>query len=787
MHNPSQNNSWEAAFGRWVVKWRWPVVFVCLLVAAAAAYGAKNLYFSQDYRYYFGEDNPQLKAYEKINHTYTKNDNILFVVAPQDGNVFTPDNLRVIHEITERGWRIPYAIRVDSITNFQHSYADGDELIVGDLVADPEALDAEEVARVREIAVNEPLLVDKAIAPDGDVTGVNIALQFPEESIDELPEAVAAAKDLLRYIRANYREVDVYLTGNSMLDSAFATSSIHDFTTLVPIMYVIMILMIFILLRSFTGTFVTLLVMTLSAAVALGMAGWAKVALSPPSANCPTAIMIMAIADSVHILVTFFKEMSRGRSKHEAIVESIRINLQPVIITSVSTAIGFLTMNFSDVPPFHDVGNITAVGVTAALFFSVLLLPAMMAILPVKRRAYLDEEKKDFAGLSAWIVARPLRVFWISGALAAGLIAMIPQNKLEDRYTEYFAKSMAFRQATDFAEEHLVGVYDVHFSIGAGESGGVSNPEYLQTLDAFATWYREQPHVRHVNTFSDIMKKLNQNLNADDPAYYRIPERRELAAQYLLLYEMSLPYGLDLNNQIDVDKSATRFVVTLENVSTAKLMEIAEAGRQWLIDNAPEPMHTTGSGPSMMFADISLINIKSMLKGSAIGMLAITVLLILVFRSLKYGLLSLLPNTLPILMGFGVWGVINGTVNLGLTTALGMTFGIVVDDTVHFLSKYLRARRENDLSAEEAVAFAFHNVGRALVVTTIILCVGFGLLSFSSFGITSYMSRLTAIVVLLALAADFFLLPSLLIFMEGRRDHQVPKGTAFKSDIKEWE
>lgn len=774
MNKTSLADRWARAYARWVVKRRRPVLIVTLLLFGLTAFGAKNLYFSQDYRVYFGEDNARLKAYEQINHVYTKNDNVLFVIAPKDGDVFTPAALRVVKELTEEGWKIPYAIRVDSITNYQHSYADGDELIVGDLVDDPDRLTAADLKRIRGIALNEPLLVHKAIAPAGHVTGVNVTLQFPEKSEEELPEAAAAARALFERMREKHPQYDFYLTGYSMLDSAFAVSSIRDFTTLVPAMYVVMIVMIYLLLRSLTGTFVTLLIMTLSAAAALGLAGWTRVALTPPSANCPSAIMIMAIADSVHILVTLFKEMARGQSKHDAIVESVRVNIQPVIVTSVSTAIGFLTMNFSDVPPFHDVGNITAAGVMAAMVLSLVLLPALMAVLPVRPRRYLSEDKRDFAGLANMIIRRPKRIFLISGALAAVLISLIPLNVLEDRYTEYFAKSMHFRQATDFAEEHLVGVYDIHYSIGAGESGGVNNPEYLDKLDAFAAWFRQQPRVRHVNTFSDVMKKLNQNLHGDDETYYRVPGERELAAQYLLLYEMSLPYGLDLNNQINVDKSATRFVVTLENVSTAELLRIAGEGSRWLEQNAPDYMRAEASGPSLMFADISIINIKSMLKGSLLGMAVITVLLILVFRSLKFGLLSMIPNTLPILMGFGVWALINGTVNLGLTTALGMTFGIVVDDTIHFLNKYLRARREQGMSAEEAVGAAFHNVGRALVVTTVILCTGFGLLSLSSFGITAYMSRLTAIVILLALAADFFLLPSLLIYMERKKRRSEP-------------
>jgi len=258
-------------------------------------------------------------------------------------------------------------------------------------------------------------------------------------------------------------------------------------------------------------------------------------------------------------------------------------------------------------------------------------------------------------------------------------------------------------------------------------------------------------------------------MHGDDPAYYKIPEDRELAAQYLLLYEMSLPYGLDLNNQLNINKSATRFIATLDDIDTKEILAIAENAEAWLTDNAPEFMFSYATGPPIMFAHISGRQLNSMIKGSFIALALISIMMIFSLRSLKLGLMSLIPNVMPTAVGFGIWGLTSGKVGVGLSIVIGMTLGIVIDDTVHFLSKYLRARREQGKSPEDAIRYAFHTVGRALIVTTGILVVGFMILSVSAFSMNSGMGRLTAIVITVALIADFLFLPPLLILMEKFR------------------
>ncbi len=768
MSRTSRLDRYTVPYTRWVIRWRWPIVVVSLLVVMLLGSGARGLFFDTNYRAFFSDENPQLTAFEALQNIYTKNDNILFVVAPQDGRVFTPTTLDAIETLTAEAWKVPYAIRVDAVTNFQHTYAEEDDLIVQDLVENASDKGLNALGNARAVALSEPFIRDRLIDSEAEVTGVNVTLQLPEGDAMAVPETVAYARDLADQIRAQYPDVAVYMTGIAMLNNAFMETSQNEMATLMPLMFLAMFLIMIFSLRSLSGTFSTMLVVMLSVMVAMGLGGFFKVGLTPPSAQAPIIIMTLAIADSIHILVTMLREMGKGLPKRDAIVESIRVNMAPVFLTTISTVIGFLSLNFSDVPPFNHLGNLTAAGVTAAFVFSVLFLPALVALLPVRVKVRAESKSTWIDRLADFVIERRRVLLWSSAAVVLLLVAFIPRNELDDRFVEYFDHRITFRTDTDFTSENLTGIYQIEFSLDGGESGGISNPGYLQQVDDFAAWYRQQPGVIHVNTFTDVMKRLNKNMHADDPAYYRLPETRDLAAQYLLLYEMSLPYGLDLNNQINVDKSATRFTVTLDNISTKSMRALAARGEQWLRDNTGASMHAVGSGPIVMFAHISGINIRSMLIGSTLALMLISVLMIFALRSLKLGLISFLPNLIPVAMAFGIWGLTSGVVNIGLSVVIGMTMGIVVDDSIHFLTKYLRARREKGLDAAGAVRYAFSSVGRALVVTSMILAVGFGILATSAFDMNASMGLLTAITIGLALAVDFLFLPPLLLWLDGK-------------------
>lgn len=759
-----------ARFSEFVLRWRWAIVLLSLVAAFGAAAGGRNLEFSTNYRVFFSEDNPQLQAFESLQRTYVREDVIMFVIQPETGTVFTPELLSGMRDLTEKSWQIPYSTRVDSLTNFQNSYASGqDDLIVEDLVPDASPLDRADLERIERTALSEPLLLDRLVSPDSRTAAVSVTVNLPLQSEMEVPEAMEYARILAEEFRANHPDARLAITGSVALNNAFTEASQADMSLLVPLMYASLLLVMAVLLRSVTGTISTLLVIALSAVTAMGLAGWLGIGLTPPSVSAPTIILTIAIADSIHILITMIGRMRAGDSKYDAIRESLRINFQPVFLTSLTTVIGFLSLNFSDAPPFRDLGNITAMGVTAAWIYSILFLPALMAILPIRVKPSPEGARTAMDRFAEWVIAHRTRLLVGTTATVVVLGVMIPRIELNDQFVNYFDESLEFRQDTDFAMDNLSGIYQAQWSLPAGGSGAVSDPGFLKSTDGFADWLRARPEVVHVQTVTDIFKRLNKNMHADDPAEYRLPDERNLAAQYLLLFEMSLPYGLDLNNQINVDKSSTRIVATLENITTNELQALDREAKAYLAANLPTGEATEASGPFVMFAYIAERNIEGMLTGTFLAFLLISATLTLALRSIRLGLISLVPNLIPPVMAFGVWAILVGEIGMASSIVTATSLGIIVDATVHFLSKYRRARIEKGASAEDAVRYAFSTVGTALWVTSAILIAGFGVLSFSAFQINSSLGMLTAITLAMALIADFLLLPAVLLTLDRGR------------------
>ena len=760
-----------AALTRTVIARRWWVIAGAVLLATAIGSGASRLEFSTNYRVFFSEANPELQAFENLQNTYTKNDNFFFVIEPRSGEAFDAETLAAVEELTEAAWQIPYAIRVDSVSNFQHTYATEDDLIVEDLVSGATGRGIDYLAERRGVALAEPLLRDQIVTADAGVTAVNVVLQYPEKGLMEVPEAVDFARDLKAQIEAEFPGVQIHLTGVSMLNNAFAETGMTDAGTLMPLMFVVIFALTWLIIRSFTATISTLVVIMLSTIVGMGAAGFAGVKLTPIAMSAPIVILTLAVADSIHILLSLRGLMREGLGKTEALVEAVRINFLPVSITSLTTIVGFLSLNFSDSPPYWHLGNITAVGIAAAWLYSITLLPALISVLPyrTKQAAGGDWSQRVMDRLADAVIGNYRKLFVGVGLASFALIAFIPTIDFNDQWVEYFDERIEFRNDSDEAQEFF-GLYPIEYSVPAAGPGGVSEPEFLTNLESFADFLRAHPSVTHVYSLSDIMKRLNRNMHGDDETYYRIPGDRELSAQYLLLYELSLPYGLDLNDRINVDKSATRVTATVSRTTTAETKQFFADVQQWMNDNWPAYMRTEPTSAAVMFTYISERNMQNMIAGTILAIAAIAVIMMFALQSVRLGVLSLVPNGLPILTTFGAWALLVGEVGFSVATVASISLGIIVDDTVHLLSKYVRARDERGLSVEDSIRYAFHNVGTAIVVNTIILTAGFLVMTTSAFKMNVDLGLMTVLAIVFALILDFLFLPAMLLL--GKRDRE---------------
>lgn len=746
---------------------RWKIICMWLLIFAACFMGVTKISFSSDYRVFFGEDNPELLAFTKIQTTFDSSDNVLIAIQNKDdSSIFNKNSLIALQQLTNELWNTPNSTRVDSLTNYQFSHAKGDELIVADLVAEDD-LSPAAIALSKQRAMNEKLLLNKLVSKDGKVGAINITVKLPGIMREaEVPEVGEYINKVIAQAELDYPDLNFYATGQIMMNNTLVEASKYDLGVLFPITLLIIILGTGLFVKGTSATVGVFLVIIFSLVSALGITGWLGIQMTPPSATAPTIILTLVVADCMHILSSYFFNLRSGLNKIESMAQSLSLNFKAVTITTITTVLGFLTLNFSDSPPFQDLGNITAFGVIAAYFLALSLLPAVITLLPAKPKRANSKQASYIKGYVAFINKNTKQLMLVVFSITLFIAWALPKNTIDDNFYDYFGESFATRQANDFIFENLTGIASLEYEIDSNSKMGISDPEFLAKVENFSQWFESQPETYNVNVITETFKRLNKNMHQDNSEWLKLPDDKSLAAQYLLLYEMSLPYGLNLDNQISFDKSSLRMVVTLKKGPSSQLIRLDNDAQDWLKSHNMSSMVSAGVSPDMMFAKIGHRNNRTLLWGALIALVVISLTLIVVFKDIKIGLLSLIPNLYPAGIAFAIWGIVIGEVGLSLSVVGTMTLGIVVDDTVHFLNKYMHATRKMGKDSVQALIYTFETVGPAILGTTLVLSLGFLALATSPFRLNSDMGLMTSITIVIALLLDFIILPALLLIFD---------------------
>ena len=752
-------------FAEFAVNRRRLMVTLTFIAAFAVYAGMPNLRLDTDGRVFMGPDNPDKQMLDQFEQEFAKDDNLNILVIPKDGKVFTPDTLKMIGALTEDAWNLPFVRLVNSITRFQHSYADDDMMTVEDLIPDPETVTQAEADAAKAIALSRIEIRNALIGDAASLTQVGIIFRLPGLDLaSEIPTIMAEATPLLETYRAAYPDVTFQITGSVAVGEQFAVASQDDGATLTPAMLVAMLVIVGVLLRTIFGVLSVLTIAVLSALVSLGALGWSGVPLNSATAVAPLMIITLAVASTVHILSSVRQTMQDTTDRIIWAKRAVADHGLAITVAIFTTAIGFLSLNFSISPPFRQLGNMVAAGMVGVWLFTMFLLPALICWLPAKRTQKTASVDRVMTALGEWVIAHQRGLLLGIPALIIAFGIGITQIKLEDDFLRYFDERYEIRLATDYYEDNLGGLNVLEYAVDTGTESGINSVDYLRQIDALSTYLRAQPEISNVRTLTDIIKRLNQNMNGDDTAYYRLPDSDEEASQYLFLYELSLGYGMDLTDQINVDRSAVRITAYVPRTTTADLQALDARIQNWFNQNAPA-LQTPVTGQTHVYTMISARDVPAMLQGTILALIFISFVILMVLRNVKLGLISLVPNLIPALMAFGLWGYAVGTVTLAVSIVVAMTLGIVVDDTVHFILKYANARKRGD-TPEDSVRYAFKSVGMALTVTSLGLVVGFAILGQSGFAVNRDLARLTAVTLAFALFIDFLFLPPLLIWMD---------------------
>ncbi len=735
---------------------------VLVLVLAGLCAGIPGLRFESDSRAFFGADNQENRDMRALDGTFSGSNSVLVMVQPAAGTAFDPETLAALRDFTEEAWQVPYVLRIDSPVNYNHSYAQGDDIIVEPLLNDEGKITQKTAKRFRDTVLGAAELTGRLVARDGGAFGISVRVVLPEPVVSSRLEVRAAISEMAEQWQGRLNGSQVRITGGIFGGLTLVEAAQDDMTTLIPAAFVLVTVFFAFLLRSFVVLATILVAIFMSTLAALGFAGWAGIALTAGTAISPLAVMVLVTASGVHIVLSWLREDGA-----DPVHAALRDNLSPVTVTNLTTAFGFLCINFADSPPLRDMGNIVAFGLLFGLAATFIVIPYGLKFDRSIRARRLPVTPGLMIRL-AEIVIRWRRVSLVVFALMVALaITGILRIGFDDSIYRYFDDRYQFRRDADAIQDNLTGLEHLLFSFRTSDGGSVFDPEFLRQVDRFQTWIGAQPEVSTVSSIADLLKRLNKSMHNDDPAQARIADSREANAQLMLFYELSLPVGLDLNNTIDVARTQTLVSAGLSVRHSEATRALALRAETWLAENTPD-IATRAAGISIAFARISERNNRQMLVGLAVVLALVSATMVMTLQSLPMGMLSLVPNLVPAVLAFGFWGYTIGEVNLGSTVVCTMTFGIVVDDTVHFLMHYLRRRRAG-LGPRPALHDTFSVVGAAIVITSIAIMGGFALMTLSGFVINQHIGALTFFVMGFALLADLILLPAMLVTFKGSK------------------
>ena len=747
-----------------LVRFRLKYAMGTLLILMLSSSQLAHMAFNGDINVMFDRNDPYLIRLKTLDDTYEQSQYLLLLIEPANHDVFSLESMEMLQIATEQAAALPHALRVDSITRFPHVTVQQDTLRIDDVLDADGPLTADQVARVRALSMADARVKGRLVSAEGDVAALLVTLALPENHLAGVLSVKNAAVALRQRIEQQFPGTMILFNGDVAIENAILDVTVDDMLRVNPLVFGTIFLLTGLFLRSWVATAATIAVVATSTGISMGLLIRLGFDVNPITMMAPAIIMVLAVADSIHILTQFVLYLRQGGTPAEAMTRSLQHNARPVFWTSLTTAIGFLGMNFGDSPPFRDMGNMASVGVVFAFLCTYTILPAVVLLFR------WQEHPKPLAlsGLMLWlsrvVVRMPLVVLLITFVGVGYLLVQTSRLQVNDDLAHYFDDSLEIQHSLQFAREHIQGVEYILYSMDAGEADGINDPAFLHKVDAFSAWLRQQPEVVGVDSYVDLVKTLHQAMNQDDPAFYRIPDERALIAQYLLLYEFALPEGMDLTSDISADRSSLRLVVNLAASENQTLLVIEKKADVWLQQHYPE-LRSLGTSQLLMFAHLGTSIIYSMVDGSLFTLAFITLMMIIGLRSWRFGLLSMIPNICPPIVVYGVWALTVGQVNHAAAMTFSICLGLVVDDTIHLMSKFLEGRKSG-LTAEAAIQQALVSSGTAVVITSITLILGILLLSLSHFTVNDTMSLMLASIILAALIFDLLCLPMLLLITD---------------------
>ena len=747
-------------------KFKWLIAIAVPLVVFLLALNLKHLEIDGSYRIWFEKDSKSLTDYDNFRSDFSNDIGVSIIFRDEDG-IFNKKALGSIHRITEAFWDMNHVDRVDSITNYQYIHSDPerpDDVLVDDFIEDLDEATPEFLAERAKIATSDPIVVNSMISEDGTTTMIFARLDIDDQA--EQDHIVEIMKDVRAIIdpEANKTGYKYWLNGGPVSTEAFIKIAGDDAVTFTPLVLIIALSLLYFLFRRVSGAIIPMFVVLFTFLSVLAIQVILGYKLNNFTANIPVFIVAIGVADAVHMYSVWLTKRQESMSNYDAVYVSVSKNFLPILLTSLTTMVGFATLTLSTVVPIATLGIAAASGAGLAFIVSIVWMPAVLLLLKKEIKTVDKKEERNLGnlGYGAFIVRNDKRIILFISVIIAIIGWGLTYIKVDSNAIRYFDKEVEIRQSTEFNMEHLTGPLTYVLVVDSGEKNGVKEPKFLNTIQRFYDEYQAAypKDIRHISSLLDTIKRYNKIVNQKD----EVPDNRNLIAQYLLLYTSSLAQGMEMTDKVDFYEQKLRVSVSTNIVDTSKDLEMIHFAQDWW---AKTPYSITVTGQAVMYAFMQKDITDTLIYSLSLTILIVSLMMLFIFRRLKILWILLLPNILPVALVLGVMGWLGLTVDMGVAISGAIIIGVAVDDTIHFLVKYFEARKRG-LSMAETFDEVLRYAGKAILFTTIVLSGAFSIFAFSTFAPNQNFGIVTATALVIALLTDLFLLPALLSVFDSK-------------------
>lgn len=789
---------------------KFKTLFAVLAVVIGLASHLPNITFDTSTEGFLYEDDPQILAYNDFRNQFGRDEKIIIALKTKD--VFKPKFLKTLFALHDDiAQNAPYIKEVNSLKNARKTTGNEDELIVEDLFEAGLPADDGQLEEIKKFALTNPVYENLYLSEDASFTTIVVTTQtytsigvvaetesemlesgFDDAGFDE-PSQTAVEKsvsnsalaeerefinvletneliDVIENILKKYQgdDVEIYIAGSPIVTKNLQASLISDMSTFILYVIITIAILLMAMFKRISGILLPLFIVILTLLSTIGSMSLAGAPITAMTQILPSLLLAVGVGASVHLLAIFYKKYDEVKNKKIAIAYALGHSGLAIFMTSLTTAASLASFSFSDIAPVANLGIFSALGVSYQLMLTLIFLPALIALLPIKARQHSIDEKpmlldRMVHGIGVFSITYPKLVVSVAAMIIIVSFSLAASMQFSHNPLHWFAADNEVRVNTEIIDKELKGSITIEVVLDTQKENGVYQPEFLNTIEQVTKkiygYKGENYFIGKIVSINDVIKEINKALNENRQSEYRIPQDKDLIAQEFLLFENS--GSDDLEEIVDSRFSKTRLSIKAPWVDSVEYVELMDE-LDLLLNDAFQGMATVSiTGTLPILADTITKSIKSSIESYIIAFGVIVILMIILLGSVKFGLLSMFPNITPIMIGVALMVVLDMPLDMFTILIGAIAIGMVVDDTVHFMHNFNRYYSQTK-DVDEAVLLTINSTGRAIFITSIVLSSGFLVFMFASMTNLYNFGLITGTVVLTAMLADLVLIGAIM-------------------------